>query len=137
MVFGLNRCVMSGGVHYLAWASLPDLDRFSWRRGECWLARCFGVGGVTSRGLALGCGVCAGSEDDFGGATSVQLVWSSCRGTRQMDHSGSAHTSAELEVLRAAIRQCLASEGKNELDFGDDPPQRGALLIRSSRAQHL
>ena len=59
---------MSGGVHYLAWASLPDLDRFSWRRGECWLARCFGVGGVTSRGLALGCGVCAGSEDDLGGS---------------------------------------------------------------------
>lgn len=71
------------------------------------------------------------------GATAVQVVWSSCRGSKKMDHIGSAHTPEGLEVLRAAARQKLVAEGQDELGFGDGRPRREALPIRSSRAQHL
>lgn len=71
------------------------------------------------------------------GATAVQVVWSSSRGSRKMDHIGSAHTPEDLEVLRAAARQKLVAEGQEELDLGDGRPRREALPIRSSRAQHL
>jgi hypothetical protein len=39
------------------------------------------------------------------GATAVQVVWSSRRGSRQIEHLGSAHDEAELEVLRGIDEQ--------------------------------
>jgi hypothetical protein len=33
-------------------------------------------------------------------ATAVQVVWSSRRGSREIEHLGSAHDEAELEVLK-------------------------------------
>jgi hypothetical protein len=36
------------------------------------------------------------------GATAVQIVWSTRRGARDIEHVGSAHDDAELEALRAA-----------------------------------
>jgi hypothetical protein len=36
------------------------------------------------------------------GATAVQVVWSSQRGSRSIEHIGSAHDEAELEALKAA-----------------------------------
>jgi len=36
------------------------------------------------------------------GATAVQVVWSSQRGSREIEHLGSAHDEAELEMLKAA-----------------------------------
>ena len=39
------------------------------------------------------------------GATAVQIVFSNRRGARKMEHIGSAHTQAELELLKAAARQ--------------------------------
>jgi hypothetical protein len=39
------------------------------------------------------------------GATAVQIVWSSRRGSRRIEHIGSAHDDAELEALKAAARQ--------------------------------
>src|SRR5690349_18172514 len=36
------------------------------------------------------------------GATAVQVVWSSRRGTREIEHLGSAHDEAELQALKAA-----------------------------------
>jgi Transposase DDE domain len=36
------------------------------------------------------------------GATAVQVVWSSQRGSREIEHFGSAHDEAELETLKAA-----------------------------------
>ena len=33
------------------------------------------------------------------GATAVQIVWSSRRGSRQIEHLGSAHDGAQVEVL--------------------------------------
>jgi len=51
------------------------------------------------------------------GATAVQIVYGSRRGSRSIEHVGSAHDDAELEVLKAAARQRLAA-GQGELDLG-------------------
>ena len=51
------------------------------------------------------------------GATAVQIVWSTRRGSRQIEHLGSAHDDAEVEALKAAARQRLA-EGQGALDLG-------------------
>ena len=51
------------------------------------------------------------------GATAVQIVWSSRRGSRQIEHLGSAHDDGEVEALKAAAGQRLA-EGQGELDLG-------------------
>ena len=53
------------------------------------------------------------------GATAVQIVWSTRRGSRQIEHLGSAHDDAEVEALKAAARQRLA-EGQGALDLGLD-----------------
>ena len=43
------------------------------------------------------------------GATAVQILYSSHRGSRDIEHVGSAHDEAELEALKAAARQKLAA----------------------------
>ncbi len=72
------------------------------------------------------------------GATAVQIVYSSRRGSRDIEHIGSAHTEAELELLKAAARQRLAAR-QGELDLGLDVGAEGAgpLPITSSRMGHL
>jgi Transposase DDE domain len=72
------------------------------------------------------------------GATAVQIVHSSRRGSRDIEHIGSAHDQAELEVLKAAARQRLAA-GQGELDLGLDAGADGGgpLPITSSRMGHL
>jgi hypothetical protein len=71
------------------------------------------------------------------GATAVQIVWSSRRGSRSIEHIGSAHDEAGLVVLKAAAAQRLAA-GQAELDLG--VVERSAsepLPITSSRAAQL
>ena len=51
------------------------------------------------------------------GARAVQIVHGSRRGSRTIEHVGSAHDEAELEALKAAARQRLAG-GQAELDLG-------------------
>jgi hypothetical protein len=51
------------------------------------------------------------------GATAVQIVWSTRRGSRKIEHLGSAHDDGEIEALKAAARQRLA-EGQTTLDLG-------------------
>jgi hypothetical protein len=74
------------------------------------------------------------------GATAVQIVYSSRRGSRDIEHIGSAHDDAELAVLKAAAQQRMAA-GQGELDLGLDgaaPAGRGGSLpITSSRMGHL
>lgn len=75
------------------------------------------------------------------GATAVQIVYSTRRGARQIEHLGSAHDEAELEALKLAARERLAY-GQGELDLGLDPTAAGSaggrpLTISSSRAGHL
>jgi hypothetical protein len=73
------------------------------------------------------------------GATAVQIVHSSRRGSRDIEHIGSAHDDAEVELLMAAARQRMAA-GQGELDLGreaTEPAKRGRgggpLPITSSR----
>jgi hypothetical protein len=73
------------------------------------------------------------------GATAVQIVYSSHRGSRQIEHLGSAHTGGGVELLKAAARQRLAA-GQGELDLGLRPDAAaggGPLPITSSRMGHL
>jgi len=51
------------------------------------------------------------------GVTAVQSVYSSRHGPRDVEHIGSDHDDADLEVLKAAARQCLAA-GQGELGLG-------------------
>ena len=53
------------------------------------------------------------------GATGVQIVHSSRRGARGIEHLGSAHDERELETLKAVAQQRLAG-GQGELDLGLD-----------------
>jgi hypothetical protein len=68
------------------------------------------------------------------GATAVQIVHSSRRGSRDIEHIGSAHDDAGVEVLKAAARQRLAA-GQGELDLGlaDRAEVGGPLQIVASR----
>ena len=70
------------------------------------------------------------------GATAVQVVWSSKRGSRDIEHIGSAHDEAELEALRAAAAQRIAA-GQMELALGLEAGPPGPLPITSSRTGHL
>jgi hypothetical protein len=71
------------------------------------------------------------------GATAVQIVWSTRRGSRKIEHLGSAHDDAGVAALKAAAAQRLAG-GQAQLDLGlversaDEP-----LPITSSKSAHL
>lgn len=67
------------------------------------------------------------------GAVAVQIVHSYHRGSRQIEHIGSAHDDAGVELLKAAARQRLAA-GQSELDLGlGTAAPGGPLPITSSR----
>ena len=71
------------------------------------------------------------------GATAVQIVWSSRRGSRSIEHIGSAHDEAELAALKVAAAQRLAA-GQAELDLGlVGVAGSGPLAITSSQMSHL
>ena len=67
----------------------------------------------------------------------MQIVHSTRRGSRDIEHLGSAHDEAELEALKTAAQQRLA-QGQAELDLGlDVTVGSGPLEIVSSRMAHL
>jgi len=71
------------------------------------------------------------------GAIAVQIVWSSRRGLRSIEHLGSAHNEAELAALKAAAAERLAA-GQAVLDLGvAGPPGSEPLPITSSQMTHL
>ena len=71
------------------------------------------------------------------GATAVQIVYSSRRGSRDIEHLGSARDEVELELLKTVARQRLAA-GQGELDLGlAVGAPGGPLPITSSRMGHL
>lgn len=72
------------------------------------------------------------------GATAVQIVHSSRRGSRRIEHIGSAHDEAELEALKTAARQRLAA-GQDEFDLGLGVDVAGGapLPITASHMAHL
>ena len=71
------------------------------------------------------------------GATAVQIVHKSRRGSRDIEHLGSAHDEVELELLKTVARQRLAA-GQGELDLGlAVGAPGGPLPITSSRMGYL
>ena len=71
------------------------------------------------------------------GATAVQIAWSSRRGSRSIEHIGSAHDEQELAAFNAAAAQRLAA-GQTEMDLGlAQVPGSGPLPIVSSRMSYL
>jgi hypothetical protein len=71
------------------------------------------------------------------GATAVQIVWSWRRGSRSIEHIGSAHDEVELAALKTAAAARLMA-GQTELDLGlTGGVEPGTLPITSSRMSHL
>jgi len=71
------------------------------------------------------------------GATAVQIVHSSRRGSRKIEHLGSAHDEQELEALKVVAAQRLIG-GQDEFDLGlDAVAAAGPLPITSTRMSHL
>jgi hypothetical protein len=71
------------------------------------------------------------------GARAVQIVYSRRKGSREIEHIGSAHDDADLEMLKAVARQRIAA-GQGELDLGLATPRADAALpIVASRLEHL
>lgn len=70
----------------------------------------------------------------------MQIVRSSRRGSRKIEHLGSAHTTEDVEVLKAVAAQRLA-DGEAELDLGLDvvaaAAAGGPLEILAPRMGHL
>lgn len=81
--------------------------------------------------------VCAHGEDVVGCDRGADRVLVS-PGAREIGHLGSAHSDAEVELLKAAARQKLRA-GQGELDLGLRPAASGSgpLPIMSSRMAHL
>jgi hypothetical protein len=71
------------------------------------------------------------------GATAVQIVWSSRRGSRQIEHLGSAHDADELAALKVVAAERVAA-GQAELDLGlGAAAGNGPLEVVGSKAGHL
>jgi hypothetical protein len=74
------------------------------------------------------------------GATAVQIVRSFHRGSRKIEHLGSARTPEEVEALKAAAKQRI-EEGQAELDLGLEvaaaAASGGPLEIAGTRMGHL
>jgi hypothetical protein len=71
------------------------------------------------------------------GATAVQIVWSWRKGSRSIEHLGSAHDDVELAALKTAAVERLAA-GQTELDLGiSGGVEPGMLPILSSQMTHL
>jgi hypothetical protein len=69
-------------------------------------------------------------------ATAVQIVHSNRRGSREIEHIGSAHSPEAVEALKAVARQRLHAS-QDTLDFGDGRPEGQALPITSTQSKHL
>jgi hypothetical protein len=71
------------------------------------------------------------------GAIAVQIVWSWRKGSRSIEHLGSAHDDVELVALKAAAAERLAA-GQTELDLGiSGGLEAGTLPILSSQMTRL
>jgi hypothetical protein len=67
-------------------------------------------------------------------ATAVQIVYSNRRGSREIEHIGSAHTPAELEVLKTVAWQRMhANQDALELDDGQPSDQEAPIVASSAR----
>jgi hypothetical protein len=72
------------------------------------------------------------------GARAVQIVHSRRKGSRDIEHIGSAHDEVELELLKTVARQRIAAgQGELDLRLAAPPEAGGPLPITASRMGHL
>ena len=62
------------------------------------------------------------------GATAVQIVHSNRRGSRDIEHIGSAHTPADVELLKAVAGERLAA-GQGVLDLQMQAPAASSDVV--------
>lgn len=71
------------------------------------------------------------------GATAVQIVWSTRKGSRKIEHLGSAHDEAGVAALKVAAAQSLVA-GLGQLDLGlEERSAAEPLPITSSKSALL
>jgi hypothetical protein len=70
------------------------------------------------------------------GAQAVQIIWSKKRGHAEVEHIGSAHDQAQLELLMAVARQRIHA-GQDELDLGLALADQSAVEVVSTRMGRL
>jgi hypothetical protein len=70
------------------------------------------------------------------GAVAVQIVHSNRRRSREIEHIGSAHTPAEVEVLKTVARQRLRAN-QDAFDFDDGQVDAAEAPTVVSQARHL
>jgi hypothetical protein len=134
---GLAVAVLTAlGERDLTWATFSGLPPMN-----VVLARCFAIARVGNCALAAGRGgwlrgVCADGADLFGGGRCPGGVEVPSRVT-DIEHLGSAHTDAEVEMLKAVAAQRIAA-GQDELPIGVPAKQRAVSFeITSSRMGRL
>ena len=66
------------------------------------------------------------------GAIAVQIVYSSHRGSREIEHIGSAHDDVKLELLKAVARQ-RANSGRACREAGQPAGSWKCQMTRSGR----
>ena len=71
------------------------------------------------------------------GATAVQIVWSWRKGSRSIEHLGSAHDDGELVALKAAAAERLAAGQRSWIWGSPGSLEPGTLPILSSQMTHL
>lgn len=70
------------------------------------------------------------------GARAVQIIWSKKRGRAEVEHIGSAHDDAELELLTAIARQRIHA-GQDELELGLPAADQSAVEVVGTRMGRL
>jgi len=70
------------------------------------------------------------------GARAVQIIWSKRRGRAEVEHIGSAHGEAELELLTAVARQRIHA-GQDELDLGLPAADQTSVEVVATRMGRL
>ncbi|MGH3308478.1 MAG: IS1634 family transposase, partial [Nocardioides sp.] len=70
------------------------------------------------------------------GAVAVQIVHAIRRGSREIEHIGSARSPGEVEVLKTVARQRLHAN-QDTLGFDDGQPGEDEAPILTSQARHL
>jgi hypothetical protein len=70
------------------------------------------------------------------GAKAVQIIWSKKRGRAEVEHIGSAHDEAALELLTAVARQRIHA-GQDELDLGLPVTDQSSVEVVGTRMSRL
>lgn len=70
------------------------------------------------------------------GARAVQIIWSKKRGRAEVEHIGSAHDQAELELLTAVARQRIHA-GQDEFDLGLPATDQSSVEVVGVRMGRL